>query len=368
MKYDYLIVGSGLFGLTCARILTDSGKKCLVIDKRNVIGGNCYTENIKGITVHKYGPHIFHTNFSEVWDFVNEHTTFKSFVFRPKVIFGSRIYSFPINLMTLYQLFGTSTPQEAKEKIEEETRKYKELYKDPQNFYEAALCQVGLTIYNIFFKGYTTKQWNRDPKQISSEIFKRQMIRFNFDDNYFSDKWQGIPNYTMLFDSLSNGIEVKLNTNFLENKEYFNSIANEIIYTGSIDEYYDYSEGVLDYRSLKFEEEILETEDYQGIAVINYTSSVPWTRIIEHKHFLETKCPYTIITKEYPKNWLNGDERFYPIMDDRNSDLFKKYLNLSQNSNVHFGGRMGTYKYMNMDQTIYSAIKLTQKLTTNDKK
>lgn len=368
MKYDYLIVGSGLFGLTCARILTDSGKHCLVIDKRSVLGGNCYTEDIAGIQVHKYGPHIFHTNFKEVWDFINMHTTIKPYVFRPKVVFDDKIYSFPINLMTLYQIFGVSTPKQAKEKLEEETKKYKELYNEPSNFYEAALCQVGPTIYNIFFKGYTTKQWNTDPKNISVEIFKRQMIRFNFDDNYFSDEWQGIPNYTLLFKSLISGIDVKLNTNFFENKEYFNSIAKNIIYTGSIDEYYNYSEGVLGYRSLRFEEEFLEIEDYQGTSVVNYTSDTQYTRIIEHKHFLDNQKPYTIITKEFPKNWSKGEERFYPINDDVNSNLFKKYLALSKNSNVYFGGRMGTYKYMNMDQTIYSAIKLSKKLINNDKK
>lgn len=365
-KYDYLIVGSGIFGLTCARLLTDSGKRCLVIDKRDHIGGNCYTQNVKGIEVHKYGPHIFHTNFDSVWDFVNSHTEVKPFVFRPKVIFGTKTYSFPINLMTLYQLFGTSTPQEAKQKIEEETSKYKELYKEPKNFYEAALCSVGLTIYNIFFKGYTTKQWNEDPKKISSDIFKRMMIRFNFDDNYFSDKWQGMPCYTKLFQSLSSGIEVRLNTNFLEDRDYFSHIANDIIYTGPIDEYFDWSEGVLDYRSLRFEEEILEEEDHQGTAVINYTSSVPWTRVIEHKHFTGIESPYTVVTKEFPQNWTKEKERFYPVMNERNSDLYKKYLKLSEGKNIHFGGRMGTYKYMNMDQTIYAAFKLTQKLLTND--
>lgn len=366
MKYDYLIVGSGLFGLTCARILTDRGKRCLIIDKRSHLGGNCYTENIKGIEVHKFGPHIFHTNYDSVWNFINMYTHVKPFVFRPKVIFGAKTYSFPVNLMTLYQIFGVSTPIEAKKKIEEETRKYRELYKEPHNFYEAALTQVGLTLYNIFFKGYTLKQWDRDPKEISAEIFKRQMIRFNFDDNYFSDAWQGMPNYTQLFESLSSGINVRLNTNYLDDREYFNSIAQKIIYTGPIDEYFGYSEGVLDYRSLRFEEEFLEEEDYQGTAVINYTSSIPWTRIIEHKHFLVTQKPYTIITKEFPQNWTVEKERFYPIDDERNSDLYKKYLGMTLNSNVYFGGRMGTYKYINMDQTIYSAIQLTKKLLNND--
>jgi len=361
MKYDYLIVGAGLYGLTCARMLTDLGKTCLVIDKRDHIGGNCYTEDKNGITVHKYGPHIFHTNRTNVWSFLNTYTDVTPFIYRPKVFYGTKIYSFPINLMTLYQLFNVCTPEEARTHIDYEAKPYRDAFLNPDNFEEAALTSIGPTLYNIFYKQYTKKQWGRSPLRLPASIFKRIPVRYNFNDNYFTDIFQGIPDYTKLFKQLSKNVEVILNENYLEKRDYYDSIATNVIYTGPIDEYFNYSEGVLEYRSLEFNEVELDKEDEQGTAVINYTSSIPFTRKIEHKHFLGTISPTTIITKEYPVDWCIGKEPYYPINDNDNNELYNKYLKLAKNTNVHFGGRMGTYKYMNMDEVIYSALKYIHK-------
>lgn len=301
MKYDYLIVGAGLYGLTCARKLTDAGKKCLVIDKRNHIGGNCYTEDVDGIKVHKYGPHIFHTDLPEVWKFINKYTTINHFSCRPKLHYEDKIYSFPINLLTLHQVYGVLTPNEAKAKINEVTKPYKELYPNPKNAYEYGLQLVGPELYSIFYEGYLKKQWRKDPKDIPAGILKRQIFRLTFEDSYYHHPYQGIPNYTLLFDNLSKDIDIELNVDYLENKEHFNSLANKIIYTGPIDRYFNYQFGPLEYRSLIFKEEKLNIPDYQGTFMMSYPEEkYDFTRIIEHKHFEFGTQSFTVITKEYP--------------------------------------------------------------------
>lgn len=363
-KYDYLIVGAGLYGLTCARILTDAGKKCLVIDKRDHIGGNCYTEDVAGIKVHKYGPHIFHTDLPEVWKFMNKYTTVNHFSCRPKLYHNDKIYSFPINLLTLHQVYGVLTPNEAKAKIDEVTKPYKKLYPDPKNAYEYGLQLVGPELYSIFYEGYLKKQWRKDPKDIPAGILKRQIFRLTFEDSYYHHPHQGIPNYTLLFDNLSKDIDIELNIDYLENKEYFNSLTNKIIYTGPIDRYFNYQFGPLEYRSLIFKEEYLNIPDYQGTFMMSYPEDkYGFTRIIEHKHFEFGTQPFTVITKEYPDDWSIGKESYYPVNDEKNQEIYNKYFNLlDDEKNIHFGGRMGSYKYLNMDETIDLALDLTYNL------
>lgn len=363
-KYDYLIVGAGLYGLVNARLLTDAGKTCLIIDKRDHIGGNCYTEDVDGIKVHKYGPHIFNTDKKHIWEFIQKYTTVNHFSCRPKLRYKDTIYSFPINLLTLHQVYGVLTPDEAKAKIEEVTKPYKELYPDPKNAYEWGLQLVGPELYSIFYEGYLKKQWNKDPKDIPADILKRQTFRLTFEDSYYYNPYQGIPNYTLLFENLSKDIEVKLNIDYLENKEYFNSLADKIIYTGPIDRYFDYQFGPLEYRSLIFKHERLDIPDYQGTFMMSYPEEkYPFTRIIEHKHFEFGTQPFTVITKEYPDDWSIGKESYYPVNDDKNQVIYSKYFDLIKNeSNVYFGGRMGSYKYLNMDQTIDLAIELNNSI------
>lgn len=363
-KFDYLIVGSGLFGSVLARLLTDKGKSCLVIEKRNHIGGNCYTDNTSGIPVHKYGPHIFHTENSDILDFVKRYTTINNFSCRPKLLFGNNIFSFPINLLTLHQVFGVITPDEARKKIEEETKEYKKLYPNPKNAYEYGLQLVGDKLYSIFYEGYLKKQWNKDPKEIPAEVLMRQTFRLNFEDSYYYDTHQGILDYNLFFDNLLDGIEVRLDTDYLLNREMFNSMTDKIIYSGPIDKFYDYKFGSLEYRSLRFEEEFHNTKDYQGSFMISYPEEkYKYTRIIEHKHFVDNDSDFTIITKEYPENWEIGKEPFYPVNDTKNQEIYNKYLDLVRNeNNIIFGGRMGSYKYLNMDQTIENAIELYNKL------
>lgn len=363
-KYDYLIVGAGLFGLTCARVLTDSGKKCLVIDKRNHIGGNCYTENINDINVHKYGPHIFHTDLPEVWEFIHKYTTINHFSCRPKLRYKDRIYSFPINLLTLHQVYGVMSPQEAKNKIDEITKPFKELYPNPQNAYEYGLQLVGPELYQIFYDGYLRKQWKKDPKQIPADVLKRQVFRLNFEDSYYKHPHQGIPDYTLLFRNLSKGIEVMLNVDYLDNKSFWNNKAIKIIYTGPIDRYFNYELGTLEYRSLIFKHEKLDIPDYQGTFMMSYPESkYAFTRIIEHKHFEFGEQSVTIITKEYPDDWSIDKEPYYPVNDNKNQLIYEKYYDLvKKETNVFFGGRMGSYKYLNMDETISQALKLTNQL------
>jgi UDP-galactopyranose mutase len=350
MNYDYLIVGAGLFGSICARELTNAGKKVVVIDKRDHIGGNCYTSDVDGINVHTYGPHIFHTNNKQVWDYVNQYAEFNHFAYRPKVKYGSNIYSFPINLMTLYQMYGVTTPQQAESILELE----KIPNDKPNNLEEWILSQVGPKLYEKFIKGYTTKQWGRDPKHLPSSIIKRLPIRLTYDDNYFNDRYQGIPigGYTQIFDKLLDGIEVKLGV------DYFKDTLpehNKVIYTGPVDMFYNYTHGKLEYRSLRFESERLDISDYQGNAAINYTEAdIPYTRIVEHKHFEFGKQKHTVITREYPST---EGEPYYPVNDEVNNDRYNQYKSLmDKEDKIIFGGRLADYKYYDMHQVIASAL------------
>ena len=348
--YDYLIVGAGLFGSICARELTNAGKKVLVIDKRNHIGGNCYTENNNGINVHTYGPHIFHTSNKQVWDYIRQYADFNHFTYRPKVKYGSNIYSFPINLMTLYQMYGVTTPQQAEAILDLERIPNNK----PNNLEEWIISQVGTKLYEKFIKGYTTKQWGRDPKHLPASIIKRLPIRLTYDDNYFNDRYQGIPigGYTQIFEKLLDGIEVKLGV------DYFKAIFPEhdkVIYTGPVDLFYDYQFGKLEYRSLRFESEYLDINDYQGNAAINYTEAdVPYTRIVEHKHFEFGKQDHTIITREYP---TTEGEPYYPVNDEVNNNRYNMYRELmNMEEKIIFGGRLANYKYYDMHQVIASAL------------
>jgi len=363
-KYDYLIIGAGLYGLVNARILTDNGYRCLVIDKRNHIGGNCHTENIDGIHVHKYGPHIFHTDIQEVWNFINKYTTINHFSCRPKLRYEDKIYSFPINLLTLHQVYGVLTPEEARLKIDEVTKPYKELYPEPKNAYEYGIQLVGPELYSIFYEGYLKKQWKKDPKDIPAGILQRQIFRLKFEDSYYHHPYQGIPDYDLLFNNLSKNIDVIINVDYLENKNYWDNKAEKIIYTGPIDRYFNYQFGPLEYRSLIFKHERLDIPDYQGTFMMSYPEpEYEFTRIIEHKHFTFGNQPFTVITKEYPDDWNIGKESYYPVNDEKNQLVYNKYFNLIKNeSNVYFGGRMGSYKYLNMDETIEAALKLTKTL------
>lgn len=356
MKFDYLIVGCGLYGAVCARELTNAGFKCLIIDKRDHIGGNCYTQNIRGINVHKYGAHIFHTSNINVWNYINQYVKFNNYINRPKLIYNDRLYSLPINLFSLYQVYGCKTPEEAQKQIEAVRIKNP----SPNNLEEWILDKVGQEVYEIFIKGYTMKQWNRNPKDLPASIIKRLPIRFNFDDNYFSDSYQGIPTngYTSLFEYLLQDITVWLDTNYFKRREYLNGICDKIIYTGSIDEFFEYTYGRLHYRTLYFDNSLINTEDFQGNAVINYSNvEIPYTRIIEHKHFEFLKSPITIITKEFPEEWDVELERMYPIEDVENRILFNRYKSLTYNEkNTIFGGRLADYRYYDMDKIIAMAL------------
>ncbi len=360
MKYDYLIVGAGLFGSVVAHELMKKGKKCLLIEKRNHIGGNCYTKRIKDINVHYYGAHIFHTQNKGIWDYVNQFANFNNYVNSPIANYEGELYSLPFNMNTFYQLWGTKTPQEAKAKIEEQ-RKIYETIKEPKNLEEQALVLGGKDIYEKLIKGYSEKQWGMEATKIPAFVIRRLPFRFTFNNNYFDHRYQGIPEggYTPIFEQLLQGTDVRLGSDFLSDKKYYFALASKIIFTGTIDSYYNYSLGVLSYRGLKFEHELLENNgNYQGNAVINYTSSeIPYTRIIEHKHFEFGTQPYTVITKEYPQEWKIGDESFYPVNNDANMCLYEKYRKkaLTEN-NVYFGGRLGEYKYLDMDQVIQSAL------------
>jgi len=351
--YDFVIVGSGIFGSICARELTDSGHKCLVLEKRDHIGGNCYTENIDGINVHKYGPHIFHTSDKKVWEYVNRFVTFNNFTYRPKVNYKGKIYSFPINLMTLYQVYGVTTPEDAIRKIED----VKVDIPNPKNLEEWILSQVGPELYNMFVKGYTKKQWKRDPKDLPSSIIRRLPIRLSFEDNYYEDTYSGIPigGYTKMFENLLNGIEVKLKTDYFDYKDYFDNIARKVIYTGPVDRFYSYVHGKLDYRSLRFETVSMNVPDYQGVACVNYTDeSVPFTRVVEHKHFEFGKQKNTIVTFEYPES---SGEPYYPINDNINNEMYQKYRNMMDKEDKYiFGGRLADYKYYDMHQVVASAL------------
>jgi len=364
--FDYLIVGSGLFGAIFARELTDAGFKCLVIDKRSHIGGNCYTRKIGTIDVHEYGPHIFHTSSKPVWDYMNRWTEFNHFVYRPKVNNTDNLYSFPINLFTLYQLWGIKTPEEAKLKLEQVKIKNN----NPKNLKEWILSQVGQEIYEKFIYGYTKKQWGKDPTELPASIIKRLPIRLTMDDNYFDDCYQGIPKngYTEIFEKLLNGIEIKLNTDYFKNKNYWDSVSKKIVYTGAIDEFFNYDLGKLEWRSLWFEHETYNINDYQGNAAINYTDeTIPYTRIVEHKHFNFSKDLFTIITKEYPQAWDTSKEKFYPVNDEKNNNLYKNYKARIDETKYIMGGRLADYKYYDMHQVVGSALIRVKKETENVK-
>jgi len=360
MKYDYLIVGAGLFGSVCAYELNKKGKKVLVIDKREHIGGNIYTEKVEGINVHKYGAHIFHTSNKDTWEYINQFGEFNGYINSPIANYKGEVYNLPFNMNTFSKIWdNVFTPEEAKKQIEKE--KFKG---EPANLEEQAMSLVGETIYKKLVKEYTEKQWNKDCKELPPFIIKRLPVRFTYNNNYFNDIYQGIPKdgYTKIIEKMLNGIEVKLNTNFLDNKEYYERISNKIIYTGTIDGFYDYCYGKLEYRSLEFKEKVLNIDNYQGNAVVNWTShDVPYTRTIEHKHFNNDESNKTIISYEYPcKNDL---EPYYPINNSKNDELYNKYKKLSETSkNVVFGGRLGLYKYYDMDKTIEEALKLCKSL------
>ena len=356
--YDYLIVGSGLYGAVCARELTDAGKKVLVIEKRGHIGGNVYTEDNNGIQVHKYGAHIFHTNDKRIWDYVNSFVEFNRFTNAPLAKYDDKLYNLPFNMNTFYQLWGVKTPEEAKAKIEEQRAEIGD--KKPENLEEQAISLVGRDIYEKLIKGYTEKQWGRKTTDLPAFIIKRLPVRFTYDNNYFSDKYQGIPigGYTKLMEKLLEGIDVRLNVDYLKDRDAWMSQANKIIYTGPIDQYFGYKFGKLDYRSLRFETEVVNSENVQGNAVINYTeASVPFTRIIEHKHFDPVSTSHSVVTKEYPSEWEEGLEPYYPVNDDKNNELFRQYRDLAkQEPGVVFGGRLAEYKYYDMHQVVAAAL------------
>ena len=361
--YNYLIVGSGLFGSVFARQAADARKKVLVIDKRPNIAGNVYTEKVEGINFHKYGAHIFHTNNTEVWNYVNRFATFNRFTNSPVANYKGELYSMPFNMYTFNKMWGVVTPVEAAAKIEEQK---KEITGEPQNLEEQAISLVGRDIYEKLVKGYTEKQWGRDCKDLPAFIIKRLPVRLTFDNNYFNALYQGIPvgGYTKLVENLLEGIEVRLNEDYLEDKAEWNAMAEKVVYTGAIDAYFDYTLGNLEYRSVRFENEILDVPNFQGNAAVNYTDKeTPWTRIIEHKWFEFGKDENgndllkTIISKEYSSEWKPGDEPYYPVNDEKNGELYQKYKALAEKEeNIIFGGRLGEYKYYDMDAVIASAL------------
>ena len=362
-KYNYLIVGAGLFGAIFAYEANKKGKKCLVIDKRNHIAGNIYTENIEGINIHKYSAHIFHTSNKEVWEYINKFAEFNRYTNSPIAIYKDELYNMPFNMNTFNKLWGVVTPKEAKAKIEEERKEAK--ISEPKNLEEQAISLVGKTIYEKLVKGYTEKQWGQKADKLPSFIIKRLPVRFTYDNNYFNDIYQGIPigGYTQIIEKMLDKIEVKLNCDFFENRKELENIAEKIIFTGQIDKYYNYQFGELEYRSLRFETEILQEENYQGNAVVNYTEyEIPYTRIIEHKHFEYGTGPKTVITREYPDSWNKEKEPYYPINNEKNNNLYEKYKKLAnKDSKVIFGGRLGEYKYYDMDKIIMQALKCAQK-------
>ncbi|KAA6344761.1 UDP-galactopyranose mutase [termite gut metagenome] len=352
--YNYLIVRSGLYGSMFAYKAKRTGKKCLVIDKRPHIGGNMYCENLEGINVHKYGAHIFHTSNKPVWDFVNSIVEFNHYVNSPIANYRGKLYNLPFNMNTFYALWGAKTPKEAQLRIEEQRKEAG--IAEPKNLEEQAISLIGKDIYEILIKGYTEKQWGRKATELPPFIIKRLPVRFTFDNNYFNDTYQGIPigGYNKLIEGLLDGIETKVNADFFDDRAYWENIAEKIVFTGKIDEFYNYRFGKLEYRTLHFEEEILNCENYQGNAVVNYTDAeVPYTRIVEHKHFEFGTQEKTVITKEYPSEWNEGSEPYYPVNDERNNSLYQKYKLLAgREENVIFGGRLGEYKYYDMDKIV----------------
>jgi len=361
-KYDYLIVGSGLFGAVFAREAIKKGKSVLVIEKRSHIGGNIYTEKNGDIDVHKYGAHIFHTSDKRVWDYVTEIAEFNNFVNSPVANYKGEIYNLPFNMNTFSKMFGISTPDEAAKVIEKQRA---EIKREPQNLEEQAISLVGRDIYTKLIKGYTEKQWGRDCKMLPPFIIKRLPVRFTYDNNYFNDRYQGIPvkSYTYLIEKMLEGADIMLDTDFLSDRQKYLDMAENCLYTGPIDAYFDYKFGSLEYRSLKFETEILDKENYQGVAVMNFTErEIPYTRVIEHKHFNFTQSENTVITKEYPADLSEGKEPYYPVNDQKNNNLYKKYEQEAKKEKVLFGGRLADYKYYDMDDTVSAALKLADEV------
>ena len=369
MQYDYLVVGSGLFGAVFAQQAKARGKKVLVIDKRNNIAGNVYTEKIEGINVHVYGAHIFHTNLKHVWDYVTQFAEFNRFTNSPVANYKRELFSLPFNMYTFNKMWGVVTPEEAEAKIEEQKREAGII--EPQNLEEQAISLVGTDIYEKLIKGYTEKQWGRPCTELPAFIIKRLPVRLTFDNNYFNALYQGIPvgGYTKMVANIIEGIEVRLGVDYIENKEELDKLAEKVIYTGAIDAYFDYKLGNLEYRSVRFENEVLDKPNFQGNAAVNYTDAeTPWTRIIEHKWFefgkdeAGNELPKTVISREYSSEWKVGDEPYYPVNDERNSKLYEEYKKLAEaESKVIFGGRLGEYKYYDMDAVIDSALKLVEK-------
>ena len=367
MKYDYLIIGAGLYGAVFARQMMDAGKSCLVIDRRDHIGGNVYTDEIEGIQVHRYGAHIFHTNNEIIWEYVNRFARFNRFTNSPVANYKGEIYNLPFNMNTFNRMWGVVTPQQAKEKIEEQKREAK--ISEPKNLEEQAISLVGRDVYEKLVKGYTQKQWGRPCDQLPAFIIKRLPVRFTYDNNYFNARYQGIPGdgYTAMIERLLQGADIRLEEDYLDRKEYWDSLAEKVLYTGTIDTYFGCCFGELEYRTVRFETQVLDTDNYQGNAVVNYTDSeTPFTRIIEHKHFVFGDQPKTVISREYSVEWKPGDEPYYPINDEKNNALYQKYRLLAEKEpNVIFGGRLGEYRYYDMDAVIVAALKKAQEVLGN---
>lgn len=362
MKYDFLIVGAGLFGAVFAHEAKKNGKKCLVLERRNHIGGNIYTEEIEGIQVHRYGAHIFHTSNKKVWDYINQFAEFNNYINSPVAVYKDELYNLPFNMNTFSKMWNIKTPKEAEEIIANQIQELN--IKEPKNLEEQALSLVGRDVYEKLIKGYTEKQWGRDCKELPSFIIRRLPLRFTYDNNYFNDRYQGIPigGYTAVIDKLLDGIEVRTGVDFLDERERYEEIADKIIFTGMIDEYYGYELGALEYRSVRFETEILDEKNYQGNAVVNYTErEIPYTRVIEHKHFEFGQQDKTVISKEYSSEWKLGDEPYYPVNDEKNNMLYAAYQKkASEEPKVIFAGRLGAYKYYDMDKVIESALALAE--------
>ncbi len=361
--YDYLIVGAGLYGAVFAQQAKEAGKKVLVVDKRSHIGGNIYTDTVEGIHIHTYGAHIFHTNNKAVWDYVNQFAVFNRFINSPVANYQGKLYSLPFNMYTFHQMWGVVTPEEAEQEIARQRTAAG--ITEPQNLEEQAISLVGTDIYEKLVKGYTEKQWGRDCKDLPAFIIKRLPVRFTFDNNYFNALYQGIPvdGYTQMVSNMLDGIEVRLNTDYLQNKQALDALARKVVYTGPVDAYFDYRLGYLEYRSVRFETEVLDMPNYQGNAVVNYTDrETPFTRIIEHKHFSFGTQPKTVISREYSSEWHPGDEPYYPVNDEKNSALYTKYAALADaEEHVLFGGRLGQYKYYDMDAVIAAALDTAEK-------
>lgn len=356
-KYDYILVGSGLYAGVFAWYARKNGKSCLVVERRDHIGGNIYCEDVEGIHVHKYGAHIFHTGNKKVWEFVNSLAEFNRYTNSPVANYKGEIYNMPFNMNTFSRMWGISRPEEAREIIEKQRA---EIQGEPANLEEQAISLVGRQVYEKLVKGYTEKQWGRDCRELPAFIIKRLPVRYTYDNNYFNDPYQGIPTggYNVIIDKLFEGCDVETGVDYLENREHYNSLGETVVYTGTIDAYYNYCFGKLEYRSLRFESEVLEEENYQGVAVVNYTDrETPYTRIIEHKHFEFGTQPKTVITREYPADWQEGMEPYYPVNDEKNQALYRRYEELAaKESGVIFGGRLGEYRYYDMDKVILSAM------------